>query len=121
MCSSKVSGIPAGTTELALLCVDPDAPSGTFLHWYVTGLDPATSGLDEDERPAGTVHPNNFGEIGWGGPEPPVGDGPHRYVFGLYALAAPPPVDAQAGADAIREALDAQALATATLTGTYRR
>src|ERR687883_2031051 len=30
------SDVPEGTRELVLLCVDPDAPRGTFLHWLVT-------------------------------------------------------------------------------------
>lgn len=32
---------------------------------------------------------NDFGEEGYGGPLPPVGDAPHRYVFEVYAAAAP--------------------------------
>src|SRR5947209_7417856 len=31
-------GVPDGTQELVLLCEDPDAPSGTFTHWAVTGI-----------------------------------------------------------------------------------
>ncbi|HYA81324.1 MAG TPA: YbhB/YbcL family Raf kinase inhibitor-like protein, partial [Methylocystis sp.] len=27
-----------------------------------------------------------FGEVGYGGPCPPKGHGPHRYVFTVYAL-----------------------------------
>ena len=28
----------------------------------------------------------DFGKPGWGGPCPPAGDKPHRYVFTLWAL-----------------------------------
>lgn len=38
-------GVPENTAELALLCVDPDAPAGPFLHWLVIDLDPATTEL----------------------------------------------------------------------------
>jgi len=27
------SGVPAGTKGLALICDDPDAPAGTWVHW----------------------------------------------------------------------------------------
>jgi phosphatidylethanolamine-binding protein (PEBP) family uncharacterized protein len=29
---------------------------------------------------------SDFGTLGWGGPCPPVGDKPHRYVFTVCAL-----------------------------------
>ncbi|MFB6230374.1 MAG: YbhB/YbcL family Raf kinase inhibitor-like protein [Salinibacter sp.] len=29
---------------------------------------------------------NDVGDVGYGGPCPPAGDGPHRYFFRLYAL-----------------------------------
>ena len=31
---------------------------------------------------------NDFREEGYGGPLPPVGDGPHRYLFRVYAASA---------------------------------
>lgn len=43
-------GIPDDTVELVLLCEDPDAPSGTFTHWVVTNISPATTGVAEGER-----------------------------------------------------------------------
>jgi len=44
------AGVPDGTAEL-LLCEDPDAPSGTFLHWLVAGIDPGATGVGEGETP----------------------------------------------------------------------
>src|SRR6185436_5863183 len=44
------TGLPAGTGSVALVVQDPDAPSGTFVHWVLTGLSPA-----QDELMAGTV------------------------------------------------------------------
>jgi phosphatidylethanolamine-binding protein (PEBP) family uncharacterized protein len=63
---------------LLLLCEDPDAPSGTFLHWLVAGIDPMATGVAEGQT-------NGFGEQGWGGPQPLVGDNAHRYFLRLYA------------------------------------
>ena len=39
------SEVPAGTRSLALVVDDPDARSGTYVHWIVFGLDPASTGL----------------------------------------------------------------------------
>ena len=110
------SGVPEGTRELALLVADPDAPTGTFLHWLVTGIAPDAQGVD-----GGTQHENGFGEQGWGGPLPPVGDDPHRYVFRLYALGEPFAAPDPADADSLRAWLDEHALATGTVTGLYGR
>ena len=114
------SDVPEGTRELVLLCVDPDAPRGTFLHWLVTGIDPSATGYDA-ASPSGTEHENGFGERGYGGPQPPVGDEAHRYIFRLYALPEPFAAPADADADTLRSWLDAHALATGTLIGRYQR
>jgi len=116
------SGVPNDATELLLLCEDPDAPSGTFLHWLVTGIEPTTTGVDEGQTPqAGQAWPNGFGEKGWGGPRPPAGDNPHRYFFRLYALRQPVRLPAEPTADGVHRAVDDQALATGTLVGLYQR
>src|SRR5215211_8386544 len=84
------SGVPEEAAELAVLCEDPDAPRGTFINWVLGGLQPTAAGLAEGEHPAAAVEGrNDFGEEGYGGPMPPVGDGPHRYFFRVYAASAP--------------------------------
>lgn len=90
------SGAPEGTKSFALLCHDPDAPTGGagWWHWLVLNIPASATGLARDAGradgsglPAGVAHVNtDFGGPGWGGPCPPVGDKPHRYVFTLYAL-----------------------------------
>jgi Raf kinase inhibitor-like YbhB/YbcL family protein len=76
------SGVPEDSAELRISVRDPDAPRGTFIHWLVNGIDPSSSGVDEGAVPAGgKVETNSFGETGYGGPCPPRGGGPHRYVF----------------------------------------
>jgi hypothetical protein len=40
------SGVPDDARELALLCEDPDAPSGNFVHWAVTGIEPHATSSD---------------------------------------------------------------------------
>jgi Raf kinase inhibitor-like YbhB/YbcL family protein len=112
-------GVPAGTSELALVVEDPDAPGATFTHWLVFGLQPSSTGLGEGAVPAGQGN-NDFGDARYGGPCPPGGE-EHRYVFRLPALDSP--CTLEHGAD--RAAFDAGAgplvLAEARLTATYER
>ena len=87
---------PAGTRSFALMVHDPDAATGGagFWHWVVVDI-PATAvslprGVgtpDGGKLPGGARQiATDFGTPGWGGPCPPVGDTPHRYVFTVYAL-----------------------------------
>jgi Raf kinase inhibitor-like YbhB/YbcL family protein len=83
-------GMPAGTKSLALIVDDPDAPSGTFVHWLLYDIPISLSELAEGVQRTGHLpgglrqgH-NDFGEIGYGGPQPPSGT--HRYFFRLFAL-----------------------------------
>ncbi|MFN2556175.1 MAG: YbhB/YbcL family Raf kinase inhibitor-like protein [Nitriliruptorales bacterium] len=83
-------GVPEGTAELVLVCEDPEPVFGTFVHWLVCGLDPNSSGLDEDSLPEGvTIGLNDFGQAAYGGPCPPHGHEAHHYVFTLLAVGAP--------------------------------
>src|SRR5215216_6479828 len=116
------SGVPEEAVELAVLCEDPDAPRGTFIHWVLAGLEPTAPGLVEGERPAAAVAGrNDFGEEGYSGPQPPVGGPPHRYFFRVFAASAPLELTAGASAEDLRRALKGRELASGTLVGTYQR
>lgn len=76
------SGVPEGAVTLLITCEDPDAPRGTFHHW-------AAYNIAADETAISQAAPqaiNDFGKRGYGGPCPPRGDQPHRYVFRIAAL-----------------------------------
>ena len=92
---------PAGTKSFALQVYDPDAPTGSgFWHWAVYNIPPTTVILSQgvgnrpERLPAGAFGGNtDFMDTGatggngnYGGPCPPEGDRPHRYVFTIYAL-----------------------------------
>ena len=87
-------GVPAGTGRLVLVVEDPDAPSGTFRHWTVFDIPPASRGLDAGysaTRPVAALHEarNDFGKTGYGGPCPPRGAATHHYHFRLLAISRP--------------------------------
>src|SRR5205807_3096509 len=50
---------PSGTTGFAVVVDDPDALSGTFVHWVMVGLDAGRRSLAEGERPGGITEGNN--------------------------------------------------------------
>jgi Raf kinase inhibitor-like YbhB/YbcL family protein len=122
------SGAPEGTREFALLCEDPDAPGGTFVHWVLWGIPKGTTQLAEgvaagDDVPSlGQAHQgtNGFRARGYRGPCPPPGK-PHHYHFRLYALGTRLDLAAGASIERVREAMHGHVLAEGEIVGTYGR
>jgi Raf kinase inhibitor-like YbhB/YbcL family protein len=112
--------VPGDAVSLALIVDDPDAPVGTFTHWLAWGMDPEDRGLAEGER-APREGRNDFREVGYRGPCPPRGHGPHRYFFRLYALGSEPAVPVGAGRRELERSMRDNVLAVAELLGTYER
>jgi Raf kinase inhibitor-like YbhB/YbcL family protein len=113
---------PRDLKSQALTLVDPDAPSGTFVHWVVWGMMRKTTGLQEDIPPIGLpMAKNSAGTTKYAPPCPPKGDSPHRYVFTIYALKDQ--LDAKSGdpASEVIDKIKQAALARGTLTGKYSR
>lgn len=115
---------PSGTQAFALLCIDPDAPSGEFVHWVLYNI-PADArkleaNLGRAERlPNGASQgTNDFDEIGYDGPAPPPGK-PHRYCFRLYALKTRLDVPPKATRQQVEKAMQGHILAQAELIGLY--
>ncbi|MEZ5921408.1 MAG: YbhB/YbcL family Raf kinase inhibitor-like protein [Parvularculaceae bacterium] len=118
------SGAPVGTTSFALAMIDESVKPQGFLHWYVLGLPAAANefGGENDASVRARVAGNDFGDEGYGGPCPPKGSGPHKYVITVWALgAAAPDIKRNMRADALARALDKVALDKASLAATYER
>jgi Raf kinase inhibitor-like YbhB/YbcL family protein len=127
------SGAPEGTRGFALIVEDPDAPSGTWNHWLLYDIPSSTQGLPQGvgqasrpvpDRPGGLPYQgrNDFGKLGYGGPCPPKGHGPHRYFFKLYSLDVPTlglPVGA--ARPELDRAIHGHVLAQAQYMGRYER
>lgn len=117
-----IIGVPPQAASLALLLQDPDAPGGTFTHWLAWDIDPHTTHLTAGQHPPGAAEGRNgFGKAGYGGPCPPRGDRPHRYVLTVYATDRNPGLDPTATPGDLLHALSGHTLATGTLTGRYGR
>lgn len=123
---------PPDTEELALVMDDPDAPRrDPWVHWVLYGLTADCRELPEGIRresrplsPDGAAQgTNSFSEndIGYRGPAPPPGHGPHHYRFTLYALDRRLDLPPGATKDDLVDAMHSSVLATARLTGLYER
>jgi Raf kinase inhibitor-like YbhB/YbcL family protein len=86
---------PAGTKSYAILMEDPDVRENPpFVHWSIYNLPSNLLELPPGIPPvAELVKPkdakqgkNDFGSVGYIGPNPPAGDGAHRYFFQIFAL-----------------------------------
>jgi hypothetical protein len=118
-------GVPEDTRSLALICDDPDAPVGTWVHWVLFNIPAGEKGLPAQIAPDATLSngalhgTNDFRRLGYGGPCPPGGT--HRYYFKLYALDTTLPLDAGATKAQVEAAMAGHILAHAQLMGKYKR
>lgn len=122
----KWEGAPAGTKNFALICDDPDAPGGSWVHWVIYGIPAGTTELPENvaksEAVAGMKQGvNDFGNVGYGGPCPPRGHGVHHYHFRLFALDNELNLAARVTRKQLESAMKGHILAQTELVGTYRR
>jgi len=117
--------VPQGTKSIALICDDPDAPMGTWVHWVLFNLPAEAKELTENIPPEKTLAngarqgTNDFRKIGYGGPCPPSGT--HRYFFKIYALDAKVNLEAGANKRQLLKAMEGHILAQGQLIGKYKR
>jgi len=119
------SGVPDGTKSLALICDDPDAPMGTWVHWVLFNIPAHIMELPTKIPPEkiiqnGAKHGiNDFRKFGYGGPCPPGGT--HRYYFKLYALDTEINLEAGITKAQLLKTMEGHILAEGQLMGRYKR
>jgi Raf kinase inhibitor-like YbhB/YbcL family protein len=126
------SGAPPGTKDFALIVDDPDAPTQTWVHWVIFNIpakpkDPTDNTYEllanfprDEKTESGILQGlNDFRKIGYDGPCPPQGGGPHRYYFKLYALDAPLPLVAGDSKAQVLKAMKGHILAWNQMVGIY--
>ena len=122
------TGAPPTTKTFALICDDPDAPGGTWVHWVLFNI-----GAEQDHLPEGVAAfemlrelggarqgINDSKRVGYGGPCPPPGK-LHRYYFKIYALDAALPLKGKVSKAEVEGAMQGHVLANAELMGSYQR
>jgi len=116
----EIKDIPKGTQSLVLIVDDPDAPTGTFLHWLVFNINPDVSLIEENSLPSGAIQgKNDFGKESYGGPCPPFGE--HRYFFKIYALDKKLDLPSGSRLKEVEGAIKGHILDQAQLIGLYQR
>lgn len=116
---------PEGTKTFSLICDDPDAPMGTWVHWVLFNLSADITEFRENVPPEKELENgakqgmNDFRKIGYGGPCPPGGT--HRYFFKFYALDTEINLEAGATKAELLAAMEGHILAEGQLIGRYER
>jgi Raf kinase inhibitor-like YbhB/YbcL family protein len=114
--------IPKGTISLALVCADPDAPNGNWIHWVLFNIPSTFDYIEEGEGNLASqvrVGKNSQGNLTYYGPNPP--SGMHHYHFKLYALDKVLDLKAGATEDELQKSMKGHILEEATLVGLYQK
>ncbi|WP_180900708.1 YbhB/YbcL family Raf kinase inhibitor-like protein [Martelella soudanensis] len=115
---------PPETKSFAVTMFDPDAPTGSgWWHWVLVNIPADVTALAEGARPGKAFATRtDFGMAGYGGPCPPAGAAPHRYVITVYALDVDSlPLDAMSSGAMAGYMINSHALARARITGLFGR
>ncbi|MEL6671164.1 MAG: YbhB/YbcL family Raf kinase inhibitor-like protein [Bacteroidota bacterium] len=122
--------LPSGTESLVITTVDYDGPSPSFKlmtidHWVIFNISPTINHLDkavtleEMEKQGMNLGLNINGEVGYVGPNPPMGI--HKYYFRIYALSVPSvDLDKPSRTDLMEKIKD-NIIAYGELIGTYSK
>ncbi len=123
------SGVPEAATSVVLIVEDADSPTPhPLVHAIAVGLSPQEGSLrqgalanDADAPGEARLGRNSYLRHGWLPPDPPPGHGRHRYAFQVFALGGDEPLPDAPGRDALMEVLEARAIASGLVVGTYER
>lgn len=113
------SGVPAAAAALVLVVDDPDAASGSWIHFLRFNIDPRSPGIPEGGDVGSGLGVGSSSALDWSGPCPSSGE--HRYYFKLYALSSKLDLPDGSTAEAVLGAMDGKILAKAGFLGRYAR
>jgi len=119
--------VPTGTKSFALSIVDPHPVAQNWVHWLVINIPKEGTSIEEGasrkKMPSGSLElKNSFGDIGYGGPQPPKGTGDHPYVVTLYALKVEKlELGMNTSLSAFKKATEGKVIESTTITGMYGR
>ena len=119
--------VPAGTKSFCLSIVDPHPVAKHWVHWLVIHIPLQVTSIGEGaskkKMPKGSVElKNSWGDIGYGGPQPPKGTGDHPYVVTLYALNVEKlDLGANTSLSAFKKAIEGKVIGSVSITGKYGR
>ena len=119
--------VPQGTKSLALSIVDIHPVAQSWVHWLVINIPPQVTSLEEGvskkKMPSGAMElKNSWGDIGYGGPEPPPGSGEHSYVITIYALNVEKlDLSPNTSLSKFEKTLKGKVVGSASITGMYSR
>ena len=119
----EILNIPAEAKSLVFIMDDPDATGGvTWDHWVLFNIEPKTHYISEDSLPPGAVQgKTSFGKERYGGPCPPRGSKPHRYMFKAYALDTMLHLSEGVSKEDVLKAVEGHVLDEGVLMGLYGR
>jgi Raf kinase inhibitor-like YbhB/YbcL family protein len=113
-------GAPDNTKVYALIVADPDAPAGTFYHWVLYNIPKTVTNIPANSSPTNTlIGDNSAHQPGYHGPCPPSGT--HRYIFTIYALDEALPLQEEADAQTVMQAMEKHVLGKAEYTMVFNR
>lgn len=118
--------VPDGAVSFAIICEDPDAPGGVWVHWVIYNIVKGTRKLSENIPPYDIVENgakhgvNDFRRVGYGGPAPPPGI-EHRYYFRIYALDRMLEAGSGLTRDELLKAMNGHIIEESELMGRFKR
>jgi Raf kinase inhibitor-like YbhB/YbcL family protein len=119
--------VPAGTKSFCLSIIDIHPIAQNWVHWLIINNPPQVTSIEEGaskkRMPQGSVElKNSWGDIGYGGPQPPKGTGDHPYVVTLYALNVEKlDLGANISLSAFKKAIEGKVIGSTSITGKYGR
>jgi Raf kinase inhibitor-like YbhB/YbcL family protein len=116
----KIADVPPNAQSLVLIFDDPDAVSGTFIHWTVWNIGAETMDIPENDVPNNSVQGlTSSRSQNYVPPCPPSGI--HHYTFKIFALDTKLHLPADSDINALDTAIQGHILDSAKLISLYKR